>query len=197
MIALKIVSHPAPLWLAAARAPDGKAAFGHDASQDVGMRPLRVLIVEDEFYISLHTRGLLQALGHVVVAVAVSVARWYRSDDFNPRDFEGDRYDFDEVNISASTTAVAVTQGPVVPQVVALEPGGLRMVDELGPGSFFPSSSSWSELRASPFGWDSDVLAYGGSSWEMFQVLDGDGTTGGTFTSTIRDALPWVTGGGA
>ena len=41
-------------------------------SQDVGMRPLRVLIVEDEFYISLHTRGLLQALGHVVVAVAVS-----------------------------------------------------------------------------------------------------------------------------
>src|SRR5262249_26235109 len=30
----------------------------------------RVLIVEDEFYISLHTRGLLQALGHVVVAGA-------------------------------------------------------------------------------------------------------------------------------
>ena len=44
---------PAPLWLAAARAPDGKAAFGHDASLDVGMRPLRVLIVEDEFFISL------------------------------------------------------------------------------------------------------------------------------------------------
>jgi CheY-like chemotaxis protein len=33
---------------------------------------LRVLIVEDEFFISLHTTGLLQALGHVAVAVAVS-----------------------------------------------------------------------------------------------------------------------------
>ena len=33
---------------------------------------MRVLIVEDEFYISLYTRGLLEALGHVVVAIAVS-----------------------------------------------------------------------------------------------------------------------------
>jgi CheY-like chemotaxis protein len=72
MIALHIQSHSVPLWLAAAPAPDGKAASEHDDSQDVGMRPLRVLIVEDEFYISLHTRGLLQALGHVVVAVAVT-----------------------------------------------------------------------------------------------------------------------------
>ena len=72
MIALQIQSHPVPLWLAAAPTPVGKAASEHDDSQDVGMRPLRVLIVEDEFYISLHTRGLLQALGHVVVAVAVS-----------------------------------------------------------------------------------------------------------------------------
>ena len=72
MIALQIQSHPVPLWLAAAPTPSGKAASEHDDSQDVGMRPLRVLIVEDEFYISLHTQGLLQALGHVVVAVAVS-----------------------------------------------------------------------------------------------------------------------------
>jgi two-component system, response regulator PdtaR len=72
MIALHIQSHSVPLWLAAAPAPGGKAATEHDDSQDVGMRPLRVLIVEDEFYISLHTRGLLQALGHVVVAVAVT-----------------------------------------------------------------------------------------------------------------------------
>jgi two-component system, response regulator PdtaR len=72
MIALQIQSHPVPLWLAAAPAPAGEAASEHDGSQDVRMRPLRVLIVEDEFYISLHTRGLLQALGHVVVAVAVS-----------------------------------------------------------------------------------------------------------------------------
>ena len=72
MIALQIQAHPVPLWLAAAPTPGGNAASEHDDSQDVGMRPLRVLIVEDEFYISLHTRGLLQALGHVVVAVAVS-----------------------------------------------------------------------------------------------------------------------------
>jgi two-component system, response regulator PdtaR len=72
MIALHIQSHSVPLWLAAAPAPGGTAASEHDDSQDVGMRPLRVLIVEDEFYISLHTRGLLQALGHVVVAVAVT-----------------------------------------------------------------------------------------------------------------------------
>ena len=39
---------------------------------DVDTRSLRVLIVEDEFFISLHTKGLLQALGHVAVAVAVS-----------------------------------------------------------------------------------------------------------------------------
>ena len=72
MIALQIQAHPVPLWLAAAPAPGDKPASEHNGSQDVGMRPLRVLIVEDEFYISLHTRGLLQALGHVVVAVAVT-----------------------------------------------------------------------------------------------------------------------------
>jgi two-component system, response regulator PdtaR len=36
------------------------------------MRSLRVLIVEDEFFISLHTKTLLTALGHAAVAVAVS-----------------------------------------------------------------------------------------------------------------------------
>jgi|SRR5262245_27678893 len=72
MIAAQAQSHPVSLWLAAAPEHGGKAASAHDDSRDVGMRQLRVLIVEDEFYISLHTRGLLQALGHVVVAVAVS-----------------------------------------------------------------------------------------------------------------------------
>ena len=35
-------------------------------------RSLRVLIVEDEFFISLYTKQLLQVLGHVVVGIAVS-----------------------------------------------------------------------------------------------------------------------------
>ena len=35
-------------------------------------RSLRVLIVEDEFFISLHTKSLLQSLGHAVVGIAVS-----------------------------------------------------------------------------------------------------------------------------
>jgi two-component system, response regulator PdtaR len=51
---------------------DGGAPSEHAQSEDIRRRALRVLIVEDEFYISLHTTGLLQALGHSVVAVAVS-----------------------------------------------------------------------------------------------------------------------------
>jgi two-component system, response regulator PdtaR len=72
MMALHMHSQPAPLWLAAAPKQAGKAASEPEEAQDVKMQSLRVLIVEDEFYISLHTRVLLQALGHVVVAVAVS-----------------------------------------------------------------------------------------------------------------------------
>jgi len=73
VIALQIQAHPVPLWLAAAPVRGGKTASEPDDSEQARLgRPLRVLIVEDEFYISLHTRGLLQALGHVVVAVAVS-----------------------------------------------------------------------------------------------------------------------------
>jgi CheY-like chemotaxis protein len=33
---------------------------------------LRVLVVEDEFFISLHIKELLETLGHTVVAIAVS-----------------------------------------------------------------------------------------------------------------------------
>ena len=36
------------------------------------MRSLRVLIVEDEFFISLHIKELVTTLGHAVVAIAVS-----------------------------------------------------------------------------------------------------------------------------
>ncbi|RPI41753.1 MAG: response regulator [Hyphomicrobiaceae bacterium] len=60
------------LWLAAAAPQAGGAPAEQGAEPKVETRSLRVLIVEDEFYISLHTRGLLEALGHVVVAVAVA-----------------------------------------------------------------------------------------------------------------------------
>jgi len=36
------------------------------------LRSLRVLIVEDEFFISLSTEFMLESLGHVVVGIAVS-----------------------------------------------------------------------------------------------------------------------------
>jgi CheY-like chemotaxis protein len=58
--------------MAAAAAQGGDTPRQQDDGQDLETRSLRVLIVEDEFFISLHTKGLLQALGHVVVAVAVS-----------------------------------------------------------------------------------------------------------------------------
>jgi CheY-like chemotaxis protein len=58
--------------MAAAAAQGGDSPRQQDDGQDLETRSLRVLIVEDEFFISLHTKGLLQALGHVVVAVAVS-----------------------------------------------------------------------------------------------------------------------------
>ena len=72
MIPLNTEVNPARLCLAAV-APRGAGAAPQERdTQDVEARSLRVLIVEDEFYISLHTRELLEALGHVVVAVAVS-----------------------------------------------------------------------------------------------------------------------------
>ena len=60
------------LWLAPAAAQfDDIPGEGGDHPK-VDTRSLRVLVVEDEFFISLHTKELLQALGHVPVAVAVS-----------------------------------------------------------------------------------------------------------------------------
>lgn len=40
--------------------------------QDKELRSLRVLIVEDEFFISLSTEIMLEAIGHVIVGTAVS-----------------------------------------------------------------------------------------------------------------------------
>jgi two-component system, response regulator PdtaR len=62
----------AKLWLAPPGAQcDAAPGVGGDRPE-VDARSLRVLIVEDEFFISLHTKGLLHAMGHVAVAVAVS-----------------------------------------------------------------------------------------------------------------------------
>ena len=72
MISLQTWPDPVHPWLAAAGSQGDGASNEHGDAQNVQTRSLRVLIVEDEFYISLHTRGLLQAMGHVVVAVAVS-----------------------------------------------------------------------------------------------------------------------------
>jgi len=72
MILLGSFSNPAKLWLAAAAAQGSDRPEEQGHQPDLETRSLRVLIVEDEFFISLHTQGLLQALGHVVVAIAVS-----------------------------------------------------------------------------------------------------------------------------
>jgi two-component system, response regulator PdtaR len=60
------------VWLAAAAAQSGNAPEEQGNEPDLGASSLRVLIVEDEFFISLDTKQLLETLGHVVVAIAVS-----------------------------------------------------------------------------------------------------------------------------
>jgi CheY-like chemotaxis protein len=61
------------LWLAPEppQGPDDVERPGREQS-DIRPVSLRVLIVEDEFFISLETKTFLEALGHTVVAVAVS-----------------------------------------------------------------------------------------------------------------------------
>lgn len=61
------------LWLAAAPPPSGEESHGEKDPPSVHPRSLRVLIVEDEIFIALDTRSLLQSLGHTVVGIAVSV----------------------------------------------------------------------------------------------------------------------------
>src|SRR5262245_12332616 len=75
MISLQTRPDPVHLWLAAAGPHGGGAPAEQGDAQNVQTRSLRVLIVEDEFYISLHTRRLLQAMGHVVGADAGSADR--------------------------------------------------------------------------------------------------------------------------
>jgi DNA-binding NarL/FixJ family response regulator len=63
---------PARLYLAAASSSGGDELGGDSCHTLLGKRALRVLVVEDEFFISLHTKEMLQALGHTVVGIAVS-----------------------------------------------------------------------------------------------------------------------------
>jgi CheY-like chemotaxis protein len=72
MILLETCFNRPQLWLAIAAAQNDDAPETRGDGQDLRLRSLRILIVEDEFFISLHTKGLLQALGHAVVGVAVS-----------------------------------------------------------------------------------------------------------------------------
>jgi two-component system, response regulator PdtaR len=65
-------SQPAKLWLAASAQHDSGQSGGQGDQPDVAARSLRVLIVEDEFFISLYTKELVEELGHVVVGIAVS-----------------------------------------------------------------------------------------------------------------------------
>ena len=72
MISLQAYSNPAQLWLAAAAAQGSSGPEEQSDDPNVALSSLRVLIVEDEFFISLDTKALLQTLGHEVVGIAVS-----------------------------------------------------------------------------------------------------------------------------
>src|SRR5262245_56043617 len=73
MMQLHTYIEPSKLWLAAAAAQGNDAGPDpDDGARDTAARALRILIVEDEFFISLDTKALLQGLGHTVVAIAVS-----------------------------------------------------------------------------------------------------------------------------
>jgi two-component system, response regulator PdtaR len=63
---------PVTLWLAPLPPQSDDTPEDQGDKRALAKTPLRVLIVEDEFFISLHTSALLQALGHTVVAVVVS-----------------------------------------------------------------------------------------------------------------------------
>src|SRR5262245_61337573 len=72
MMLLEARTGPVSLWLAAAQASDGERPANQGRSPSAHLRPLRVLIVEDEFFIALDIEASLMALGHVSVGIAVS-----------------------------------------------------------------------------------------------------------------------------
>jgi two-component system, response regulator PdtaR len=72
MILLHIQPVPAQLWFAASPPHGGDSANQPNDRSDLDARSLRILIVEDEFFISLDMQNLLHGLGHAVVGIAVS-----------------------------------------------------------------------------------------------------------------------------
>jgi CheY-like chemotaxis protein len=60
------------LFLAAAASPESNSIERDENRPSEAPRRLRVLVVEDEFFISLHIKELLETLGHEVVAIAIS-----------------------------------------------------------------------------------------------------------------------------
>lgn len=72
MMQLQTYTNPTKLWLAAAAAQSDDPGHRPDGSEETHARPLRILVVEDEFFISLDTKALLLNLGHSVVAIAVT-----------------------------------------------------------------------------------------------------------------------------
>ena len=72
MMLLQTYSNPTQLWLAANPSHGDESPERDRDGEQLQVRPLRVLVVEDEFFISLDTKALLQSMGHTVVAIAVS-----------------------------------------------------------------------------------------------------------------------------
>jgi two-component system, response regulator PdtaR len=72
MILLGRCATPSKLWLAAAGARTDNSLEEQGDQPNVEMRSLRVLIVEDEFFISLYIKDLVTTLGHAAIAIAVS-----------------------------------------------------------------------------------------------------------------------------
>ena len=72
MMLLQTYSNPTQLWLAANASHGDESPERDGDDEQLQAQPLRVLVVEDEFFISLDTKALLQSMGHTVVAIAVS-----------------------------------------------------------------------------------------------------------------------------
>ena len=72
MMLLQTYSNPTQLWLAANPSHGDESPERDGDGEQLQARSLRVLVVEDEFFISLDTKALLQSMGHTVVAIAVS-----------------------------------------------------------------------------------------------------------------------------
>jgi len=59
-------------WFSSGTDDDHSRKARSGDKERTSLRPLRVLIVEDEFFISLAAEAMLEALGHSVVGIAVS-----------------------------------------------------------------------------------------------------------------------------